>query len=154
MGSWFQQKLQQLGERVVDSVIDSVAENQQTHLKTLQTIQQSSISKLFHRVFNARYFYKQPNVRLLPVAPAASPEPPVGRLVIEVVEGRALLLPGRRRASPLAAAAAAPHKALWQVEVEVEGKSTRGAVHHPQIKHLQNTGLVKVKSVDLYPYFD
>ena len=46
----------------MDSVLDAVASNQETHLKQLQHMQQWSVSRLVNRVVNAKYFYRQSNV--------------------------------------------------------------------------------------------
>ncbi|XP_026190640.1 uncharacterized protein LOC34622686 [Cyclospora cayetanensis] len=62
MSNWLSAKINALGEKVMDSVLDAVASNQETHLKQLQHMQQWSVSRLFNRVVNAKYFYRQSNV--------------------------------------------------------------------------------------------
>lgn len=40
MSSWLSAKINALGERVMDSVLDAVVQNQDVHLKNLQNMQQ------------------------------------------------------------------------------------------------------------------
>nr|CEL65638.1 TPA: hypothetical protein BN1204_014780 [Neospora caninum Liverpool] len=82
MASWLSAKISALGERVMDSVLDAVVQNQDLHLKNLQNMQQWNISRLVNRVVNAKYFYKQHNVEACAdfdeLFPSASPDPHSG----------------------------------------------------------------------------
>lgn len=62
MATWIGAKISALGERVVDSVLDAVASNQEQHLQQLQQLQHWTVARLLNRVVNAKYFYKQANV--------------------------------------------------------------------------------------------
>ncbi|PFH34836.1 hypothetical protein BESB_068690 [Besnoitia besnoiti] len=80
MSSWLSAKISALGERVMDSVLDAVVQNQDVHIKNLQNMQQWNISRLVNRVVNAKYFYKQNNVESSPdfdalFPPSFSPVP-------------------------------------------------------------------------------
>ncbi|PHJ24991.1 transmembrane protein [Cystoisospora suis] len=77
MSSWLSAKINALGERVMDSVLDAVVQNQDVHLKNLQNMQQWNISRLVNRVVNAKYFYKQSNVEACPDFSGLFPSPPL-----------------------------------------------------------------------------
>ncbi|KFH08534.1 putative transmembrane protein [Toxoplasma gondii MAS] len=164
MASWLSAKISALGERVMDSVLDAVVQNQDLHLKNLQNMQQWNISRLVNRVVSAKYFYKQQNVEscaefdelfpspdsLLRCSPSSPPPPkptsfassflvpqePLGHLDIRVRSCSLVLFTAENgRVLPSVAMLQRQHQQLlWQTVIHVENQEQRSPCYKMEKK--------------------